>query len=310
MEVRTPASASNDAGDRAETARGFAFALSAYTLWGLIPIYVRAIDTIPPADIVAYRILFSIPIAGLVLWWLGRTHDLKMAFRHPRTILMAALTASLIALNWGVYTWAIVVDRTVEAALGYYINPLVNILFGAFLLGERFNRWQLTAIALAVVAVAILTVNAGGLPWISLALALSFGTYGYFRKTLPIGPSQGFLLEVLILSVPSLAFLFWISPTAGQVLFGGGAEQTLLILLSGPATAVPLILFAFGARQLRYSTIGLMQYVAPTLIFLIAVFVFREPFSGWQFVAFCLIWIALAIYSWSMIRTPRSGETT
>ncbi len=291
-------------------ARGFAFALSAYVIWGLMPIYVKAVADIPPADIVAYRIVFSVPVAGCALLLLRRTRDLQAAFRHPRTLLMAALTASLIAANWGVYTWAVVSDRTVETALGYYINPLVNIVLGALFLGERFDRWQLLAIALAVLAVLILTIQAGGPPWISLALALSFGFYGFLRKTLPIGPSQGFFLEVLLLSLPSLVLLIWISPMGGSALVDGGLNQTLLVLLAGPLTAVPLILFAFGAKLLRFSTIGLMQYIAPTLIFLIAIFVFREPFSGWQFVAFCLIWSALAIYSWSSLRTSRTRMAT
>ena len=288
------------------SSRGFLFALGAYAIWGTMPIYVKSVAEIPPADIVAYRILFSVPVAGCVLLMLGRTQDLKAAFRHPRTLLMAALTACLISVNWGVYTWAVVVDRTVETALGYYINPLVNILIGAVFLGERFDRWQLVAIALAVLAVLILTVHAGGPPWISLVLAFSFAVYGFFRKTLPIGPSQGFFLEVVLLSLPALVLLMWISPTGGSALFDGGLQQTLLLMLAGPFTAVPLILFAFGARLLRLSTIGLMQYIAPTLIFLIAVFVFREPFSTWQFVAFCLIWSALAVYSWSTLRSARA----
>lgn len=286
--------------------RGFVFALSAYTLWGLTPLYVKAVADVPAVEIVAYRILFSVPVAGCILLLLGRTADIKAAFQHPRTLMMAGLTAGLISFNWGIYTWAVLVDRTVETALGYYINPLVNILIGAVFLGERFDRWQLVAIALAVLAVCILTIHAGGLPWISLALAFSFGIYGFFRKTLPIGPSQGFFLEVLLLSVPSLLLIAWISTTHGAALFMDGPQMTLLLLLAGPLTAVPLILFAFGARLLRYSTLGLMQYTAPTLIFLIAVFVFREPFSMWQFVAFCLIWTALAVYSWSTLRRARS----
>ena len=189
------------------------------------------------------------------------------------------------------------VDRAVETVLGYYINPLVNIVLGALFLGERFSRWQLIAIALAVTAVLILTVHAGGPLWISLALAFSFGIYGYLRKTLPISSSQGFFLEVLLLSLPSLILLIWISPAGGRVFIDGSTSEILLVMLAGPFTAIPLIFFAFGAKLLRYSTKGLMQYIAPLLIFLIAIFVFREPFSGWQFLVFCLIWTGLAIYS-------------
>ena len=287
--------------------RGFAFAFGAYGLWGLMPIWVKAVDQAPAVDVVAYRVLFSIPVAGCILLVLGRTADLKAAFRHPGTLMMAAVTGALIAFNWGVYTWAVLVDRTVEAALGYYINPLVNIVLGALFLGERFTRWQLIAIGLAVAAVLILTVHAGGPPWISLALAFCFGIYGYLRKTLPIGPSQGFFLEVLLLSLPSLILLIWISPAGGRVFVDGSLGEIALVMLAGPFTAIPLIFFVFGAKLLRYSTMGLMQYIAPSLIFLIAIFVFCEPFSGWQFLAFCLIWTGLAIYSWSTLREARAG---
>ena len=287
--------------------RGFAFTFAAFGLWGVLPLWVKMVDHVPIIDFVAYRILFSVPVAGCILLALGRTADLKAAFRQPRTLLMASLTGALIATNWGIYTWAILVDRTVETALGYYINPLVNVLLGALFLRERFTGWQLIAIGLAVVAVAILTVQAGGLPWISLALAFSFGIYGFLRKTLAIGPSQGFFLEVLLLSLPAFFLLIWFSPDGGKVLFDRSPSETVLLLLAGPVTTIPLICFAVGARLLRYSTVGLMQYIAPSLIFLIAIFVFNEPFSGWQFLAFCLIWTGLAIYSWSTLRGSRAN---
>jgi chloramphenicol-sensitive protein RarD len=288
-------------------ARGFAIALCAYAFWGLTPIYIRAMVHIPAVEIVAFRILFSVPVAGVILLWLGRTSDLKIALRQPRTLVLAGVTACLISVNWGIYTWAVAVERTVETALGYYINPIVNIVLGAVFLGERFNKWQLAAIGLAVLAVIILTLNAGGLPWISLSLAFSFGIYGLLRKTLPVGAAQGFFLEVLLLSVPSLAVLYFWFPTGQNHFLAGSLSDTLLLLAAGPATAIPLILFATGAKLLRYSTLGLMQYTAPTLIFLIAVFVFKEPFSTWHLVAFCLIWSALTIYSWSSLRQARAN---
>jgi chloramphenicol-sensitive protein RarD len=285
-----------------EPLRGFAFALCAYLLWGFLPLFMKAVAHVPPAEIVAHRIVWSIPIAGAVLLALGRTGDITAALKSPRALRMAALTAALISVNWGIYVWAIAADRTLETALGYYINPLVNVLLGAVLLGERLNRAQRTAVGLAAAAVVILTVDAGGLPWVSLALAVSFGFYGYFRKTLPIGPSQGFFLEVLILGVPSLCYIVWLQ-TMGQGNFLPGQPLDLaLLVLCGPVTAVPLILYAFGAKLLKYSTIGIMQYSSPTMIFLIAVFVFEEPFNLVKLAAFVLIWSALAIYSWSMVR--------
>ncbi len=291
----------------AEATRGFFFALSAYGLWGFLPLYMKAVAHIPAVEVLAHRILWSVPVAGVVLLALGRTADIKAAIRSPRTLAMAALTAAIISVNWGIYVWAIAVDRAVETALGYYINPLVTVALGAVLLGERLNRLQMIAVGLAVVAVGVLTVSAGGLPWVSLVLAFSFAAYGYLRKTLPIGPSQGFFLEVLILSPVALGYLVWLA-LAGKGQFGPSDPAGMaLLMFSGPATAVPLILYAFGAKLLRISTIGIMQYTAPTIIALIAIFVFGEPFGIERIVAFALIWTALALYTWSMFRTA-SGK--
>jgi chloramphenicol-sensitive protein RarD len=284
----------------AEARRGFFFALSAYVLWGFLPFYMKAVSHIPAVEVVAHRVIWSVPLAGLVLLVLGRTGDIRMAFRQPRMLGMAALTAAIISVNWGIYVWAIAVDRTVETALGYYINPLVTVLLGSLLLGEKLNRYQVVAVALAVAAVAVLTVEAGGLPWVSLVLALTFAAYGYLRKTLPVGPSQGFFLEVLILSIPCLAYVGWLETTGQGHFFGDGGENIAMLLLAGPITAIPLILYAFGAKLLRISTIGIMQYVSPTMIALIAVFAFGEPFGLDRMIAFGLIWSALALYTWSM----------
>lgn len=302
-----PAAAQAEAPAQSEATRGFVFALSAYLLWGFLPLYMKMVAHVPPVEVVAHRILWSVPVAGLVLLALGRTADIKTALRQPRTLLMAALTAAIITVNWGIYVWAIAVDRTVETALGYYINPLVTVLLGAALLGERLNRYQLVAVSLAIAAVGVLTVDAGGLPWVSLALALSFAAYGYLRKTLPIGPSQGFFLEVLILSVPCLAYVIWIEAT-GQGHFTDSTQNIGLLMFAGPVTAIPLILYAFGAKLLRISTIGIMQYIAPTMIAIIAVFVFGEPFGTARIVAFALIWTALALYTWSMFFGARQAK--
>jgi chloramphenicol-sensitive protein RarD len=304
MSAEPAAPAATSTPDDAAT-RGFVFALSAYLLWGVLPLFLKLVEHIPAAEVVAHRILWSVPVAGAVLLALGRTADIKAALRSPRALAMAALTASLITLNWGIYVWAIAVDRTVEAALGYYINPLMSVAMAAVFLGEKLTRLQVTAVGLAVLAVAVLTVEAGGLPWISLALATSFAIYGFLRKTLPIGPSQGFFLEVLILSVPSLAYMVWLMAQREGHFLASQPDNMLLLVLCGPATAVPLMLFGFGAKLLKYSTIGIMQYMAPTMVFLIAVFIFEEPLGVSKLVAFALIWTALVLYSWSMF----SGRT-
>ncbi|MCD2177591.1 EamA family transporter RarD [Rhizobium sp. C1] len=285
-----------------DSPRGFAFALAAYFLWGFLPLFMKAIAHIPAPEIIAHRIIWSIPVAGAVLVATGRTADLKVALKSPRTLAMAALTASIITINWGIYVWSIAAGRALESALGYYINPLFSVFLGAVLLREKLSASQWVAIGLAVCAVAILTVEAGGLPWVSLSLAVSWGFYAFFRKTLPVGPNQGFLLEVMLLSVPAMAYIGYLE-TSGQGHFGDtGYVDVLWLLACGLITAVPLILYANGAKLLRLSTIGIMQYIAPTMIFIIAVFVFKEPFGLSQLVAFAFIWAALLVFTWPMIR--------
>lgn len=285
--------------------KGFIFALCAYLLWGILPFYLKSVAHIPALEVVAHRIVWSVPIAVVLLWWLGLLGDLRVAFTTPRMLAMAILTASLITVNWGTYVWAIGNNHTVDTALGYYINPLVNVVLGGIFLSERLSKAQMVAIALAACAVILLTVSSGGLPWISLVLAFSFGFYGFFRKTLPIGAIQGFTLEVLILSIPSLGFIAWTLTQNTSHFTNGAPHDTGLLLFAGLATAVPLIFYALGAKLLRYTTIGLMQYIAPTIVFFIAIFVFDEPFSHVQLIAFGLIWSALAIYTWSMVYEAR-----
>lgn len=306
MTARTSAP-QHPASQETDTLAGFAFAFGAYFIWGLFPIYFKLLAHVPAWEVILHRMVWSLPVAGIVLLLLRRTADFKIAIRTPRTLLMATVTSIVISINWGVYVWAVAAERVVEAALGYYINPLVNVLVGSLLLGERLSRPQLFSVALATVAVAILTIAAGGLPWVSLVLAFSFAAYGFLRKTLPIGPSQGFFLEVLILSLPATGAILWLAANGMGHFTPAVPADMVLLVGSGLITAVPLLLFAFGAKLLRFTTIGLMQYVAPTMIFLIAVFVFGEPFDLVRAMAFTLIWIALAIYTWSMFRSKKAA---
>lgn len=285
-----------------DSLRGFGFALSAYCLWGLLPIYLKAIAHIPALEVIAHRAIWSLPLAGLALILMRRTGDLGQILKSPAMLAMAALTAILIGANWGLYVWAIVSGNALDAALGYYINPLFSIFLGAVLLGERLTRLQMTAIALAALAVALLTFQLGRLPLVAIGLTLTWGCYAYCKKMLPIGPNQGFFLEILILTPPALAYLLWLGWTGQGHFLTGSGQDDFLLLGAGAVTAIPLILYANGAKLLRLSTIAIMQYIPPTLIFLIAVFLFREPFGQAQLCAFILIWAALGLYSVSIIR--------
>lgn len=288
-----------------DTPAGLAFALAAYFMWGFLPLYMKMVAHIPPAEVVAHRVLWSVPIAGGLLIVLRRTGDLMEALRTPRMLLMAAITAALVSLNWGIYVWAIGSGHALDAALGYYINPLFSVALAALLLGERPRGAQLVAIALAAAAVVVLTIQAGSLPWVAIGLTVTWGFYAYCKKSLPIGPNQGFLLEVLILTVPALGYLAFLT-VEGQGHFALSLRDTLLLMGCGVVTAVPLITYANGAKLLRLTTIGILQYIAPTMIFLVAVFVFDEEFDRARQIAFPMIWAALVIYSVSLVRQMRA----
>jgi chloramphenicol-sensitive protein RarD len=285
--------------------RGLALAVTAYVMWGFLPLYMKALAHVPPIEVIAHRVIWSVPIAAVILLVMRRTADIRAAIASPRTLGMAAVTAALISINWGIYVWAIGSEHALDAALGYYINPLFSVALGALLLGERPRGAQLFAIALAAVAVVVLTVAAGQIPIAALGLTFSWGFYAYFKKSLPVGPAQGFFLEVLLLTPLALAIITWASMNGQSHFATGSAIDTWLLLSAGLVTAVPLIIYATGAKLLRLSTIGILQYIAPTMIFLTAVFVFDEPFGTARMIAFPMIWTALVIYTVSLIRQSR-----
>ncbi len=290
-----------------DTPAGLGFALGAYILWGFLPLYMKLLSHIGPAEVVAHRIIWSVPIAALVLILLRRTGDLLVALRTPRMLAMGCVSAALITVNWGIYVWAITEGRALDAALGYYINPLFSVALGAIFLRERLTRSQVIAIALAGCGVAVLTIAAGAVPWAAIGLTVTWGFYALAKKQLPIGPNQGFLLEVLILLIPALAYVIWLMVSGGGQFLIGDMGTNWLLLGCGAVTAIPLLLYANGAKGLRLTTIAVLQYVAPTMIFLVAVFVFNEPFGQARMIAFPMIWAALVIYSVSMIRQMRAA---
>ena len=298
--TQTPAPKNED------SAAGFGFALTVYLLWGFLPIYMKALSLVPTIEVLAHRVIWSVPLSILVLVVLGRTADLRAALRSPRMLGMAALTAALISINWGIYVWSIQTGHALEAALGYYINPLFSIFLGAVLLGEKLSAAQKAAIALAALAVLVLTFASGTIPFVALGLTVTWGIYAYLKKQLPIGPNQGFALEVLILFPAAMTYAIWLQIQGTATFLGGNPTVDLLLIGLGLVTAGPLMIYANAAKRLRLSTIGILQYIAPTMIFLTAVLWFDEPFDLAHQIAFPMIWAALAIYTISLVQQARA----
>lgn len=274
-------------------------------MWGFLPVYWKMLKAVPALEILAHRMVWSLGFVLLVLAYKRRWAWLRPALRRKRTLLTFLATAAILSLNWFTYIWAVNAGYIVEASLGYFINPLVNVVLGMIFLGERPRGWQWTAVSLAAIGVLYLTIQYGSLPWISLTLAFSFGTYGLLRKTAPLEALEGLGLETAVMFFPALAYLIYLE-LVGQGSFGHASGMTsFLLALAGMVTAVPLWLFALGARRVTMITLGLLQYIAPTLQFLIGVFVYKEPFSRTQMVGFGFIWLALVIYSAEGILTAR-----
>ncbi len=297
-------------GRTSEATRGVLHALAAYGLWGGNPLFFHLLEGASAWEIVAHRAIWSLPVAGLLVLLTGRMRAALAPLKSFATARVLIASALFISVNWGFFVWAVNTGQTMEASLGYYINPLMNVLVGFLFLGERFTRPQLAAIALATLAVLWLTVSAGVFPWLALLLAASFTMYGFLRKTMPAGPLEGLFVETLVLFPLALAVLAVLHWGFGEALkFGSDRWYTTVLLLAGPVTVTPLLFFAAAARRIRLSTLGLMQYIAPTLMFLTAVFIFGDPFDTPHMITFALIWTALAIYSWDALRQERRART-
>jgi len=276
--------------------RGLAYALAAYLLWGVFPVYFKALQQVAPLQILGHRIVWSLAVCAALLLllrrfeWLGRLH------REPRILLWFTATSTLVAVNWLVYIWAVNSGRVIDASLGYFINPLVNVLIAAVVLRERLRPVQWLAVTIAASGVLWLTWQAAALPWIGLVLAVTWSFYGVLRKTAALGPIEGLTLETMLLAPLAAGYLLW-SSAAGQSAYADGDTMTrLLLLAAGPVTAAPLLLFAAAARRLPFSTLGLAQYLSPSLQLLIGVWLYQEPFAE-RAPGYVLIWIALAIFS-------------
>jgi chloramphenicol-sensitive protein RarD len=283
---------------------GVLLAVLAHLVWGGMAVYFGLIRHISPVEIAVNRGLWALPIAVAVVWYLGQWPDVVRAVAKPRNVAILALTSCLIVFNWGFYVWSIEQGRTLESSLGYFINPLLNVVMGYLFLGERFTTPQKVALALASVAVLIQTFALGHIPWLGLMLAVTFCLYGFLRKTIPVGPTQGFLIEVAIIALPLMGAQWWLYAN-GEAHFGTSVFNTSMLIGCGLMTAVSLMLFAASIRRIRYSTAGLLQYISPSLVFLTAVFIFGEPMNALKLASFVIIWVALAIFSVAAIRDER-----
>jgi chloramphenicol-sensitive protein RarD len=292
------------AGDEARL--GFWLGVGAYGFWGILPIYFKALAAVGPVDIVAHRVLWSVPFLAILLVGFAGFGEVREAVGNRRVIGLLCATAVLIGINWLLYVYAVTSGRILAGSLGYYLNPLVNVLLGRVVLKERLTPLQWIAVAIAALGIGGLAVQALGQLWISLALAASFATYGLLRKIAPVDAVAGLAIETTLLLPAGLVWLgFGIA--AGRPFFGPTTTDMVLLVLAGVATTVPLILFTAAARRLRYSTLGMLQFIAPTLQFLCAVVIYGERLTPAHAVAFGSIWLALALYVAALIRVPKAA---
>jgi chloramphenicol-sensitive protein RarD len=287
--------------------RGLAATTAAFTIWGLFPLYLHPLSAVPATQVIAHRIVWS---CAFILGWMlarGQLGRLSFALTRPALVMRLMVTALLISSNWLVYVWSVTHNHVVDSSLGYYINPLVNIVLGVFVLGERLNRAQWVAVALAALAVGYLTVLAGRPPWIALALAMTFSLYGLLRKIMSVDALPGLATETLLLLPIAAGYLGWCELTGSGALTRSGGAIAALLVASGLVTAVPLFLFAYGARALPYSTVGVLQYIGPSLQLLCGVLLFGEHFAAPLAAGFALIWVALLIYAADGVWRARSA---
>jgi chloramphenicol-sensitive protein RarD len=282
---------------------GFLLGLAAYALWGVLPIYFKALAAVPAVDIVAHRILWSLPYLALLILLSRGWPKVRAALAQPRTIGILLLTAMLIGGNWLLYVYAVTSDHILAASFGYYLNPLANVLLGRFVLHERLNRLQWTAVAVAAAGISVLAAGALGQLWISLTLCISFALYGLLRKIVPADAITGLGIETVILFPLAIGWLAW-RHSAGAPVMGTNEAQAGLLLLAGIVSTTPLLLFTAAAKRLQYSTLGMLQFLAPTLQFAIAV-LYGERITWAHVVAFPAIWLALALYVTALLRSPR-----
>jgi chloramphenicol-sensitive protein RarD len=283
---------------------GFIFGLTAYALWGVLPVYFKALADVDPVDIVAHRVLWSVPFLAILITLTRNWAKVRAACSRPQTLAMLVLTAVLIGANWLLYVYAVTSGHILAASFGYYLNPLANVLLGRFALREKLTRLQWTAVAIAAAGISVLAAGALSQLWLSLALCVTFALYGLFRKIVAADALTGLAIETGLLFPLAIAWLGW-GALASQPVLGTTVRDTELLVLSGIVSTTPLLLFTAAAKRLRYSTLGMLQFVAPTLQFLIAVLLYGERVTIAHAIAFPAIWLALVLYVIAMLRAPR-----
>lgn len=295
--------------DAAQTLRrGLAYGVAAYGCWGFMPVYIKAVSRAPVLEVLSHRIAWAFVLLLVIVWRRGEVVDLWSAVRTARTLAVLAASTTAIAVNWLVYIWAVQSGHVLDSSLGYFINPLVNVLFGVAILHERLDRTVRLAVAIAAAGVLWLAVRGGHVPWIALTLAASFGSYGLLRKLAPVGALVGLTVETALLTPLAGGYLIWAEANGRAALFAVSPSLDALLLSAGPVTAIPLLFFAGAARRLPLSTLGFIQYLSPTLQFLLAVLAYREPLDAPRLVAFVLIWTALAIFAVHTARLARASR--
>lgn len=293
-------------GPTTDRSGGLAMALGAYLVWGVMPLYLRLVHFVPPYEFIGWRIIWTLPLCLVIVLVRGEGAALIAAIRSSRVLALLSLSAVLITINWVVYVAAIQSGHVFAASLGYYINPLVNVLAGTLFLHERLSRRQWLAVGLAALGVSLLAWDAREMLWVSLSLAISFSAYGLVRKQIAVESLPGLTIETLLLLIPSLAVVWLYAQSPAGSAMDRDFSSSALLMAGGAMTGIPLLLFAAAARRMDYSSLGMVQYCAPTIVFFLGVFVFNEPLRPVQLACFVLIWIAIAVFVWDILAQRRA----
>jgi chloramphenicol-sensitive protein RarD len=291
---------------QSSTKQGVILAISAYTMWGLAPVYFKLLEHIPSVEILVHRIVWSTLLLGIIITLRAKWDTVKQVIRTPKTMLILLMTSSFLAFNWWLFIWSVNNNHMLDASLGYYINPLLNVALGMIFLSERLTRLQAVAVAMAVIGVVIQVIGFGSFPVIAFSLAISFAIYGLIRKTVAVDSLTGLLIESFILLVPAVIYWWMFADSSAVNMLNNSLQLNLLLVAAGLVTTAPLLCFLAAARRLNYSTMGFFQYIGPSFMFLFAVFVYGEQFGADRWVTFGFIWAALVVYSYASYRKYRS----